>query len=82
MKGTTRLLNKLKLLNVALTGNPANQSCKIQNVFMKTLEEEKGDIMTEEIKAEPVVAPVEVKAEELKPKTEDRKSDKAQDGKK
>jgi HK97 family phage prohead protease len=35
-----RLLNKIKLINIALTGNPMNPNTTITNAFMKSLERE------------------------------------------
>jgi HK97 family phage prohead protease len=32
-----RLLNKIKLINVGITGNPVNEECKMDKVFMKAL---------------------------------------------
>lgn len=44
-----RILKKIDLLNVALTGNPINPECKMQAVFMKSVESmKKGDKMVEE----------------------------------
>jgi len=36
--GTTRLLDKLNLFNVGLTGNPANPNCTMGAMFVKSLE--------------------------------------------
>lgn len=36
---TVRILDKVELLNVALTGNPANPECKIAEVMVKSLNE-------------------------------------------
>ena len=61
----TRILNKVDLVNVALTGNPVNPACKIMDVFTKSLNditlEEKNKMTEEETPAE---APVEEKVEE------------------
>jgi len=46
-----RLLEKVNLLNVALTGNPANPSASIIDVFMKSITDME-DKMTEEEKVE------------------------------
>lgn len=46
-----RMLNKLDLLNVAITGNPVNPEAKMVNVFTKSLHEmEENSKMVEEIK--------------------------------
>jgi len=58
-----RLLEKILLLNVALTGNPANPEAKITNVFAKSrdymeskiMADEKKIIQEEKIVVEPVV---------------------------
>ena len=74
----TRILNKVDLVNVALTGNPVNPACKIMDVFTKSLNditlEEKQ--MTEEEKTETPTedAPVEEKVEE---KTEEAPTEEA-----
>jgi HK97 family phage prohead protease len=52
----SRLLDGVELLNVALTGNPVNPACKMANVFMKSLEENK---MTDEDVKAPEEEPVE-----------------------
>jgi len=56
----TRLLNKVDLLNVALTGNPCNKHAKIKEVFAKSLSTQEVNKMTKkELKEdEPVVEPV------------------------
>jgi HK97 family phage prohead protease len=46
----SRLLNGINLLNVALTGNPVNEHCKIAEVFTKSLEDMK---MSEEENKKP-----------------------------
>lgn len=57
---SVRLLNKINLLNVALTGNPINQDCRIQTIFMKSIDFEQknktGDNMTETKTAEDFAA--------------------------
>lgn len=49
---TVKLLNSIDLLNVALTGNPVNSSCKMTSVFTKSLEDlnqiQEENKMTEE----------------------------------
>jgi HK97 family phage prohead protease len=65
-----RVLNKVELLNVALTGIPANPECSITNVFTKSLDSIPAPVETntEATMAEEVPqAPVEVKAEPAPP---------------
>jgi len=64
--GSARLLQQVELLNVALTGNPVNPECRIGSVMTKSLNEFKGDKMTEEENTN-VPEPV---AEEPEPKPE------------
>jgi len=49
--GDVRLLNDLKLLNVALTGNPVNTGAKVREVFRKSIEasEEKEEKSINEV---------------------------------
>jgi len=49
-----RLLNKINLLNVALTGNPVNENCKITRVVAKSRDKtfEEENKMTDEEKVE------------------------------
>lgn len=72
---TARLLQKVELLNIALTGNPVNPECKIGAVFTKSINELIGDKMTEEIKAE-------MSEEEKKKLEEEEKKKKEQPEKK
>jgi HK97 family phage prohead protease len=77
-----RLLEKVELLNVAITGNPVNPECKMQSVFVKSIESirdseevetmnEKDEKISPDPKAE---APPEAKAEE-EPKKEEEKAE-------
>lgn len=60
-----RLLEKVLLLNVALTGNPANPEARIQNVFAKSLTALKEeDNMTEIVEETPEEVVEEAQAEE------------------
>jgi len=59
-----RLLEKVQLLNVALTGNPANPEARITNVFAKSLNHMEEQNMTEEKPKEDTI--VEEKVEETK----------------
>jgi HK97 family phage prohead protease len=61
---TIRMLNKVNLLNVALTGNPCNREAKIMEVFAKSLSTNEVKMTDKEIKKElkddePVVEPTE-----------------------
>jgi len=53
----TRLLNSVELLNVALTGNPANPECRMVEVFTKSLTDlkqtEENKMANKEVKDEP-----------------------------
>jgi HK97 family phage prohead protease len=51
---TARLLYKVDLLNVALTGNPCNREAKIMEVFSKSLDSINEDKMVKETDKEPV----------------------------
>ena len=62
---TVRLLNKITLLNVALTGNPVNPHATMDKVFIKSLEE---SIMTDELNNR--IAELERENLELKAKLE------------
>jgi len=60
-----RILKKIELLNVALTGNPVNPECKMQAVFMKSVQAmNEGDKMVEK-KDEPSTS--EPSTPEMKP---------------
>jgi HK97 family phage prohead protease len=61
-----RILDEVELLNIALTGNPVNQGCKMMNVFTKSLNEMEENKMADEEKpeAKPEETPVEEKTEE------------------
>jgi len=67
-----RLLDKVSLLNVALTGNPVNPFATMTSVMAKSLDYLKGgDKMGDEIKpAEPAPLPAEPAKEEPKPAEE------------
>jgi len=56
-----RMLNKLDLVNVALTGNPVNPQCVLTDAFAKSLNSLKGENMenTQEAKSEKVEAKAE-----------------------
>jgi len=57
-----RLLNDVRLLNVALTGNPVNTAAQVRGVFMKSMDA--VDELKKEIKDNPtIVDNIEVKAE-------------------
>lgn len=74
-----RLLQKVQLLNVALTGNPVNQECKMQAVFMKSIQSaSEGDIMSEE-KGKKEVSDDEEDAETEKKKCDSSKEKKSID---
>jgi HK97 family phage prohead protease len=62
-----RLLQQIKLLNVALTGNPANPEARITEVMTKSLNkliEEENKMSEKEVKNEPVEQPIEQPVEE------------------
>ena len=63
---TVRLLNKVTLLNVALTGNPVNPHATMDKVFVKSLE---ASIMTEELMSK--IEALEKENLELKSKIEE-----------
>ena len=73
----TRLLNKVELLNVAITGNPVNPECKMVNVFTKSLDDMEELKMTEESTATPEETQEETKEEDNtqeEPETKDEEA--------
>jgi len=60
-----RLLDDLKLLNVAITGDPVNRNCKFDQVMVKSLLDMEENTMTEE-NVEQKGAPVEEEKKEVK----------------
>lgn len=75
-----RILKKIELLNVALTGNPVNPECRMQAVFMKSVQAMgEGDTMVEK-KDEPSSS--DSSAPEMKAEGEYPKEKKAEEAKK
>lgn len=72
-----RILRKLELINVALTGNAINPEAKMQNVFMKSIKSLEGDNMTgEETTTTPEVKDEGASKDENKEKVEETEEEK------
>lgn len=76
-----RMLNKIRLLNVAFTGNPVNTSSTMTNVFAKSLEflEEKGKPKKPTPQPDPHKEPEEDEDEEEKKKKEKKNHNHSKD---
>lgn len=66
-----RILNKVELVNVALTGNPVNTNAKMMKVFMKSLKSEDNKMVEEQTEQKGESVDYKKKYEDMKSKCEE-----------